>query len=152
MVVGSGKERAGRRMVFEKGRDNRNDTPNTSLCHDGILRRILRERRDTVAQHTQNSTQWRCQTLLDLKPHSIPPKPQTHPKTNPTSSTGKPILVPLTTSLYVPGTLADPDNVIVDVGTGFYVEKVRPFVRLNHPAQPLLYTERGLKIQTSTRN
>ncbi|KAG4433904.1 hypothetical protein IFR05_010601 [Cadophora sp. M221] len=36
---------------------------------------------------------------------------------------GKPILVPLTTSLYVPGTLADPDNVIVDVGTGFYVEK-----------------------------
>jgi len=23
----------------------------------------------------------------------------------------------------VPGTLADPDNVIVDVGTGFYVEK-----------------------------
>jgi prefoldin subunit 5 len=37
---------------------------------------------------------------------------------------GKPILVPLTTSLYVPGTLADPDNVIIDVGTGFYVEKV----------------------------
>jgi prefoldin subunit 5 len=24
----------------------------------------------------------------------------------------------------VPGTLADPENVIVDVGTGFYVEKV----------------------------
>lgn len=38
---------------------------------------------------------------------------------------GKPILVPLTTSLYVPGTLADAENVIVDVGTGFYVEKVR---------------------------
>jgi prefoldin alpha subunit len=36
----------------------------------------------------------------------------------------KPILVPLTSSLYVPGTLADSDNVIVDVGTGFYVEKV----------------------------
>ncbi|KAG0649531.1 putative prefoldin subunit [Hyphodiscus hymeniophilus] len=35
----------------------------------------------------------------------------------------KPILVPLTTSLYVPGTLADNENVIVDVGTGFYVEK-----------------------------
>jgi len=32
-------------------------------------------------------------------------------------------LVPLTASLYVPGTLADTDNVIVDVGTGFYVEK-----------------------------
>ncbi|PQE24580.1 prefoldin subunit protein [Rutstroemia sp. NJR-2017a WRK4] len=31
--------------------------------------------------------------------------------------------VPLTTSLYVPGKLADTENVIVDVGTGFYVEK-----------------------------
>lgn len=40
---------------------------------------------------------------------------------------GKPILVPLTTSLYVPGELADTENVIVDVGTGFYVEKVRSY-------------------------
>ena len=37
---------------------------------------------------------------------------------------GKAILVPLTTSLYVPGTLADTDGVIVDVGTGFFVERV----------------------------
>jgi prefoldin alpha subunit len=36
---------------------------------------------------------------------------------------GKQILVPLTSSLYVPGTLTDTENVIVDVGTGFYVEK-----------------------------
>jgi hypothetical protein len=28
----------------------------------------------------------------------------------------------------VPGTLADPENVIVDVGTGFYVEKVGEFL------------------------
>ena len=34
------------------------------------------------------------------------------------------ILIPLTTSLYVPGKLADFESVIVDVGTGFYVEKV----------------------------
>ncbi|KAF2094532.1 Prefoldin alpha subunit, partial [Rhizodiscina lignyota] len=33
------------------------------------------------------------------------------------------ILVPLTSSLYVPGNLADTERVIVDVGTGFYVEK-----------------------------
>jgi len=33
------------------------------------------------------------------------------------------ILVPLTQSLYVPGQLADTNTVIVDVGTGFYVEK-----------------------------
>ncbi|OXV08261.1 hypothetical protein Egran_03977 [Elaphomyces granulatus] len=33
------------------------------------------------------------------------------------------ILVPLTSSLYVKGRLANRDKVIVDVGTGFYVEK-----------------------------
>lgn len=31
----------------------------------------------------------------------------------------------MTNSLYVKGKLADPDRVIVDVGTGFYLEKVR---------------------------
>ncbi|KAH0609660.1 uncharacterized protein H6S33_013146 [Morchella sextelata] len=36
---------------------------------------------------------------------------------------GKTILVPLTNSLYVPGTLADTENVLVDIGTGYYVEK-----------------------------
>ncbi|KAK0754273.1 putative prefoldin subunit 5 [Schizothecium vesticola] len=35
----------------------------------------------------------------------------------------KDILVPLTNSLYVKGKLADPEHVIVDVGTGFFVEK-----------------------------
>ena len=45
--------------------------------------------------------------------------------TTPLNPLGKPILVPLTTSLYVPGELADTENVIVDIGTGFYVEKVR---------------------------
>lgn len=38
---------------------------------------------------------------------------------------GKTILVPLTNSLYVPGKLSDPENVIVDIGTGYYVKKVR---------------------------
>lgn len=37
---------------------------------------------------------------------------------------GKRILVPLTTSLYVPGVLVNLERVMVDVGTGFYVEKV----------------------------
>lgn len=35
----------------------------------------------------------------------------------------KEILVPLTASLYVPGTVLDPDYLLVDVGTGYYVEK-----------------------------
>ncbi|KAK2068759.1 hypothetical protein P8C59_003381 [Phyllachora maydis] len=33
------------------------------------------------------------------------------------------ILVPLTNSLYVRGTIRDPDRVLVDVGTGFYAGK-----------------------------
>jgi len=35
------------------------------------------------------------------------------------------ILVPLTTSLYVPGNLSDPRHVIVDVGTGYFVKKTQ---------------------------
>jgi prefoldin alpha subunit len=46
---------------------------------------------------------------------------------------GKTILVPLTNSLYVPGKLSDPDHVIVDVGTGYYVQIVRL-----HQAHPSL--------------
>ncbi|KAM6927688.1 prefoldin subunit 5-like [Xenentodon cancila] len=36
---------------------------------------------------------------------------------------GKELLVPLSSSMYVPGTLNDVENVLVDVGTGYYVEK-----------------------------
>lgn len=32
------------------------------------------------------------------------------------------MLVPLTASLYVPGTLDDADKVLVDVGTGYFIE------------------------------
>lgn len=36
----------------------------------------------------------------------------------------KEILVPLTNSLYVKGQISRPDRVLVDIGTGFYIEKV----------------------------
>ncbi|XP_038988779.1 probable prefoldin subunit 5 [Phoenix dactylifera] len=36
---------------------------------------------------------------------------------------GKKLLVPLTASLYAPGTLDDADKVLVDVGTGYFIEK-----------------------------
>ncbi|KAJ2865637.1 subunit of tubulin prefoldin [Coemansia aciculifera] len=35
----------------------------------------------------------------------------------------KTILVPLTSSLYVPGKLSNIDSVVIDIGTGYYVEK-----------------------------
>ena len=38
-------------------------------------------------------------------------------------SDGKDVLVPLTGSMYVPGQLSNPGKVIVDIGTGYYVEK-----------------------------
>ncbi|KAJ7901130.1 Prefoldin alpha-like protein, partial [Mycena olivaceomarginata] len=41
----------------------------------------------------------------------------------PTNKGSKTILVPLTNSLYVPGKLSDPEHVIVDVGTGYFVQK-----------------------------
>ena len=41
---------------------------------------------------------------------------------NPTSE-GKEVLVPLTGSMYVPGVLAQPQKVVVDIGTGYYIEK-----------------------------
>ncbi|KAH6771044.1 prefoldin 5, partial [Perilla frutescens var. hirtella] len=36
---------------------------------------------------------------------------------------GKKMLVPLTASLYVPGKLDDAEKVLVDVGTGYFIEK-----------------------------
>jgi prefoldin alpha subunit len=45
-------------------------------------------------------------------------------KTSAKENDEKPILVPLTSSLYVPGKIADIDTYMVDVGTGYFVEKV----------------------------
>lgn len=39
------------------------------------------------------------------------------------SHNDKEILIPLTESLYVPGKVRDPTKVMVELGTGFYVEK-----------------------------
>ncbi|KAK7543629.1 Prefoldin subunit-domain-containing protein [Phyllosticta citricarpa] len=57
--------------------------------------------------------------------HTPPTSPQYLPSCRATfpRCLDKPILVPLTSSLYVPGTLANLSSVLVDIGTGFYVEK-----------------------------
>ena len=57
----------------------------------------------------------------------------------------KRILVPLTSSLYVPGKLADTEHVIVDVGTGFYVEKT------TEDAQKF-YTEKVAELGTNIKD
>ncbi|KXZ52719.1 hypothetical protein GPECTOR_8g113 [Gonium pectorale] len=38
------------------------------------------------------------------------------------SKAGQPIMMPLTSSLYVSGEVADVEKVLVDIGTGYYVE------------------------------
>ena len=35
---------------------------------------------------------------------------------------GQPMLVPLTGSLYVNGTVTQPDKVLLDIGTGYFIE------------------------------
>lgn len=40
------------------------------------------------------------------------------------NTSDKQVLVPLTSSLYVPAKLGDTSNVVVDVGTGYFVKKV----------------------------
>ncbi|KAK9472469.1 Prefoldin [Dipodascopsis tothii] len=55
---------------------------------------------------------------------------------------GRPLLVPLTNSLYVPGTMADVQTVLVDVGTGYYVEK--------SPADAMAFY--GAKVNTLQKN
>ncbi|MCJ1449652.1 MAG: subunit of tubulin prefoldin [Stictis urceolatum] len=39
------------------------------------------------------------------------------------NTAGRPVLVPLTASLYVPGELFDPARIMVDIGTGYYIDK-----------------------------
>lgn len=39
------------------------------------------------------------------------------------ASEGKEVMVPLTESVYVPGKIREPNRLLVDIGTGFYVEK-----------------------------
>ncbi|KAF0930195.1 hypothetical protein E2562_030845 [Oryza meyeriana var. granulata] len=54
---------------------------------------------------------------------------------------GKKMLVPLTASLYVPGTLDDSEKVLVDVGTGYFIEKTM--------AQGKEYCERKINLLKS---
>jgi hypothetical protein len=42
--------------------------------------------------------------------------------------TGQPLLLPITNSLYVNGKISNNGNILVDIGTGYYVE-VRPALK-----------------------
>ncbi|KAG6809753.1 hypothetical protein H0H92_014868 [Tricholoma furcatifolium] len=65
------------------------------------------------------------------------------------ANANKTILVPLTNSLYVPGKLSDPERVIVDVGTGYYIEKTRPQAQ-KHYADKVEYIRENLETLEDT--
>ncbi|TXT07391.1 hypothetical protein VHUM_03111 [Vanrija humicola] len=51
------------------------------------------------------------------------------------ASENKEVLIPLTSSLYVPGKLKDVSSVVVDVGTGYYVKKTRAEASAHYAAK-----------------
>ncbi|KAF7291122.1 hypothetical protein MIND_01255300 [Mycena indigotica] len=63
----------------------------------------------------------------------------------------KPILVPLTNSLYLPGKLADAQHVIVDVGTGYFVKKTIPQATQHYTAK-INYIQSNLDTLEETIN
>lgn len=60
---------------------------------------------------------------------------------------GKEILVPLTGSMYVAGKLADTNNVLVDIGTGYYAQKSIDDARDYFNRRVAYVTEQMEKIQ-----
>eukprot|EP00800_Vazella_pourtalesii_P003235 TRINITY_DN1325_c0_g1_i1.p1 TRINITY_DN1325_c0_g1~~TRINITY_DN1325_c0_g1_i1.p1 ORF type:complete len:158 (+),score=38.63 TRINITY_DN1325_c0_g1_i1:39-512(+) len=60
---------------------------------------------------------------------------------------GKTLLVPLTSSMYVPGVMSNPDKVIVEVGTGFYIEKDIPQAEMFFERRVVYITEQMQKLQ-----
>lgn len=51
------------------------------------------------------------------------------------SASDRTVLVPLTNSLYVPGKISDKSNVIIDIGTGYFVKKSTPEATAHYKAK-----------------
>lgn len=71
-----------------------------------------------------------------------------------TMQSGREVMVPLTSSIYVPGRLAETDKVLVDVGTGFFVEKSPGAAEKHFARRATLLKEeadRATQLHTQTR-
>ncbi|XP_042886887.1 prefoldin subunit 5-like [Penaeus japonicus] len=60
---------------------------------------------------------------------------------------GKEVLVPLTSCMYVPGTIADAEKLLIDIGTGYYVERDVPGAKNYFTRKVKFVTEQMEKIQ-----
>lgn len=76
-----------------------------------------------LALFTSLSTSTSPPLVLSLHPLLHPLLSNPNATLPPDTSSGKDILVPLSGSLYVPGKFASADELLVDVGTGYYVGK-----------------------------
>ena len=77
----------------------------------------------TTSYQNLRTAQNRFRDCLRSIHRTFPKEPQKLHVTNDTEPKPQNLLVPLTPSLYVPAKLSSVRNVLVDVGTGFYVEK-----------------------------
>nr|ABM55464.1 prefoldin subunit 5-like protein [Xenopsylla cheopis] len=57
------------------------------------------------------------------------------------------IMVPLTSSMYVPGMICDKENVIIDIGTGYYAQKSIASAKDYFKRRAAFVTEQMEKIQ-----
>ncbi|RRT79317.1 hypothetical protein BHM03_00022925 [Ensete ventricosum] len=64
---------------------------------------------------------------------------------------GKELLVPLTASLYVPGTLDDSEKVLVDVGTGYFIEVLLVLLLIIATKKKHIADEAGIVLQGKLR-
>jgi len=64
---------------------------------------------------------------------------------------GTPMLVPMTSSLYVPGETTALDTVIVDVGTGYFIEKSVPEAKLFIDRKMALIEQQANNVQSAAQ-
>jgi len=64
---------------------------------------------------------------------------------------GTPMLVPMTSSLYVPGETTTLETVIVDVGTGYFIEKSIPEAKLFLERKMALIEQQAQNVQSAAQ-
>ncbi|KAL9089622.1 MAG: hypothetical protein Q9165_005654 [Trypethelium subeluteriae] len=77
----------------------------------------------TTSYQNLRAAQNKFRDCLSNIQRTFPKEPQKLHVTNDTEPKAQNLLIPLTPSLYVPATLSSVRSVLVDVGTGFFVEK-----------------------------
>lgn len=63
-----------------------------------------------------------------------------------TARAGQPVMLPLTSSVYVNGTLASKESVLVDIGTGYFIEVCHAYAQCPMPIKLLI--ARQVSVQT----